>query len=130
MSRPRHQDGWITEKAGNYYGHFSRYILDPISGEKKRKHEAVVLSSKSAMRKWEAKAKLKGIIADELGSEQSITRPDPERSSYASTQASANNSRLPLGTTKMLLGNWTRRNEHSESWLKVILGSKNLRLWT
>jgi integrase len=80
MSRPCHQDGWITEKAGNYYGHFNRYIFDPTSGEKERKHKAVVLGSKSAMRKWEAKAKLKGIIADELGGEQSITRPDPATS--------------------------------------------------
>lgn len=78
MARQRHQDGWVTDdKGGNYYGHFYRYVLDETTGARKRKHELVVLGSKSEMRKWEAKDRLKEIIARELSPDQNTPRPNP-----------------------------------------------------
>ena len=36
MARPRHQSGWITEHGNKIYGHFWRYVIDPVTKRRKR----------------------------------------------------------------------------------------------
>ena len=80
MGRDRHQNGWVTEKAGNLYGHFTRYVADPTTGTARRKHECIVLGPKSKLRKWEAKDELRLIITRQLGPQQPVARRDPDTS--------------------------------------------------
>ena len=78
MARPRHQSGWITESGRTVYGNFWRYFVDSASGEQKRKHVSLPLGQVGKMKKWEAKEKLKSLIAEDLGPKQSAERPDPK----------------------------------------------------
>lgn len=78
MARPRHQNGWITEHGKQIYGNFWRYVTDPITGERKRRQASVPLGRIGCLRKWEAKERLKSLIAEELGPHQSSERPDPK----------------------------------------------------
>jgi hypothetical protein len=78
MARPRHQNGWITEHGKQIYGNFWRYVTDPITGERKRRQASVPLGRIGNLRKWEAKERLKSLIAEELGPHQSSERPDPK----------------------------------------------------
>jgi len=78
MARPRHQNGWITEHGNQVYGNFWRYVIDPLTGERKRKQASIPLGRVGKLRKWEAREKLKSIIAEELGPQQSSERPDPK----------------------------------------------------
>ena len=36
MARPLHQNGWITEHGNLIYANFSRYVVDPITGEREK----------------------------------------------------------------------------------------------
>jgi integrase len=78
MARPRHQSGWITEHGNQIYGHFWRYVVDPASNQRKRRHASVALGYIGKLKKWEAKEKLKSLIAEELGTQQGAERPDPK----------------------------------------------------
>lgn len=78
MARPRHQNGWITEHGKQIYGNFWRYVTDPVTGERKRRQASVPLGRVGTLRKWEAKERLKSLIAEELGPQQSSERPDPK----------------------------------------------------
>ena len=78
MARPRHQSGWITESGRTVYGNFWRYFVDSASGEQKRKQVSLPLGQVGKMKKWEAKEKLKSLIAEDLGPKQSAERPDPK----------------------------------------------------
>jgi integrase len=78
MARPRHQSGWITESGRTIYGNFWRYFVDSTSGEQKRKQVSLPLGQVGKMKKWEAKEKLKSLIAEDLGPKQSVERPDPK----------------------------------------------------
>jgi integrase len=63
--RTRHQDGWVEERGSvrkRWYGHYYVYVPDP-SGKETRRHVGVLLGEKSKLRKWEAAAKLRKIIA-------------------------------------------------------------------
>ena len=66
MARPRHQSGWITESGRTIYGNFWRYFVDSTSGEQKRKQVSVPLGQVGKMKKWEAKERLKSLIAEDL----------------------------------------------------------------
>jgi integrase len=77
MARQRHQNGWLTEKSGNWYGHFNLYVIDPVTKKEKRVHKSVVLGPKSNLRKWEAEDKLRGIVKTTHGVRQGSI-PDPE----------------------------------------------------
>jgi len=78
MARPRHQNGWLTEHGNQIYGNFWRYVVDPVSGEHKKKQACVPLGKIGELKKWKAREKLKGIIVEELGPRQTQERPDPQ----------------------------------------------------
>ena len=81
MPRPRHQRGWLTKEGGLIYGNYRRYVTDPATGKQKKKHVVLVLGPISQIKKWEARQKLEGIIAEDLGVHQiQKNRPDPETS--------------------------------------------------
>jgi len=67
--RIRHQDGWVEERGSRWYGHYYVYVKDE-AGKETRRHVGVGLGGKATLRKWEAKAKLAGII-------KSTTKGDP-----------------------------------------------------
>jgi hypothetical protein len=77
MARPRHQNGWLTEHGNQIYGNFWRYVVDPASGERKKKQASIPLGKIGELKKWKAREKLKGLIAEELGPQQAQERPDP-----------------------------------------------------
>src|SRR6202045_282842 len=86
MARQRHQSGWITEKSGNWYGHFTLYVIDPVTKEEKRLHKCQVLGPKSQMRKWQAEDKLRDIVKTTHGVRQgSIPDPETTFSSFVDT---------------------------------------------
>ncbi len=78
MARPRHQNGWLTEHGNQLYGNYWRYVVDPATGERKKKHASVALGMIGELKRWKAKEKLRGIIAEELGPRQTEQRPDPK----------------------------------------------------
>ena len=78
MARPRHQSGWITEHGNKIYGHFWRYVIDPVTKRRKRTHASVPLGYIGKLKKWEAKEKLKSLIAEDLGPQQATERLDPK----------------------------------------------------
>ena len=78
MARPRHQSGWITEHGNQIYGNFWRYVVDPDSGERKKKQVSIPLGQIGELKKWAAKEKLKALIAESLGPQQTVERPDPK----------------------------------------------------
>src|SRR5437868_11090213 len=64
--RSRHQDGWVEERGNRvkrWYGHYYVYTLDE-AGKEKRRHVGVAIGEKSRLRKWEAEARLRKIIAN------------------------------------------------------------------
>ena len=67
MARPRHQSGWITESGRTIYGNFWRYFVDSTAGQQKRKQVSLPLGQVGKIKKWEAKEKLKSLIAEDLG---------------------------------------------------------------
>jgi hypothetical protein len=50
----KHLQRWITKKNGNYYGHYSVYVLNPATGKDERFHKSTVLGRIDEMRKSEA----------------------------------------------------------------------------
>jgi hypothetical protein len=78
MARPRHQNGWLTEHGNQIYGNFWRYVVDPATGERKKRQACVPLGKIGELKKWKAREQLKGIIAEELGPRQTQERPDPQ----------------------------------------------------
>jgi integrase len=78
MARPGHQNGWITEHGNQIYGHFYRFVIDPQTNLRKRQHAAVPLGHIGKIKKWEAREKLRSLIAEELGTLQTTERLDPK----------------------------------------------------
>jgi len=63
--RTRHQDGWVEERGRRqkkWYGHYYVYERDE-SGKERRKHVGITIGEKAKLRKWEAEAELRRIIA-------------------------------------------------------------------
>jgi integrase len=63
--RTRHQEGWVEERGGHirkWYGHYYIYEANE-QGKETRRHRGVYLGEKSKMRKWEAEAQLRKVIA-------------------------------------------------------------------
>lgn len=63
--RTRHQDGWVEERGSRHkrwYGHYYVYMADE-AGKETRRHIGVQLGEKAKLRKWEAEAKLRKVIA-------------------------------------------------------------------
>jgi len=61
------QNGWLSEKSGKWLGHYSRWVLDPATGEKKRQKKAFVIAPTKSMTKVEARAKLRERLVEECG---------------------------------------------------------------
>ena len=67
MARDRHQTGWVEEtgkQVKRWKGHYYVYLKQP-DGTERRRHRAVTLGPKAAMRKWEAVRELLRIIERE-----------------------------------------------------------------
>jgi integrase len=60
------QQGYLTKKAGSWLGHFSRWVTDARTGEKKRRQRAFKVGPTS-MTKTKAKEKLRERVVNELG---------------------------------------------------------------
>src|SRR5664279_4168658 len=73
-NRCAHHSGWITEHGNKIYGHFWRYVIDPVTKRRKRTHASVPLGYIGKLKKWEAKEKLKFLVAEDLGPQQ-VTEP-------------------------------------------------------
>jgi integrase len=79
MTKQRHQNGWVTKKAGKYYGHYYVYVPNLETGKDERFHRSNVIGRVSEMLKWEATAKNREIINSTLGVQQK-SKPDPKLS--------------------------------------------------
>ena len=77
MARPRHQSGWITETAKDLRQFLA--ILRGFSQRRgKRGNMPRSLGTIGKLKKWEAKEKLKSLIAEDLGPRQATERLDPK----------------------------------------------------
>ena len=77
MARDRHQKGRVEETGKSvkkWKGHYYVYLKQP-DGAERRRHRAVILGPKAAMRKWEAVRELLRIIERETG-DNGPARPD------------------------------------------------------
>jgi integrase len=61
------QQGYLTEESGAWIGHYSKWVLDPRTGEKKRRQLAFKIGALSALSTTEAREKLRERIVEELG---------------------------------------------------------------
>lgn len=60
--RRRHQDGWVEDRGRTWYGHYYIYVKTS-EGKEERRHVGVALGERSKIAKWEAKQKLRAVIA-------------------------------------------------------------------
>ena len=77
MARDRHQTGWVEEtgkQVKRWKGHYYVYLKQP-DGTEQRRHRAVILGPKAAMRKWQADRELLRIIERETAG-NGPTKPD------------------------------------------------------
>jgi integrase len=65
--RMKRQDGYLTKESGSWLGHYSRWITDPRTGEKKRQQRAFKIGAVNALTKTKAQDKLRKRIVSELG---------------------------------------------------------------
>jgi integrase len=61
------QEGYLTEKSGAWIGHFSRWVLDSRTGQKKRQQRAFRIGPVSTLTKTKANSKLRERMVEELG---------------------------------------------------------------
>lgn len=61
------QRGYVTRKSGSWLGHYSKWIVDPATGRKRRKQEAEKLGDVASMTKTKAREELQKVIVRELG---------------------------------------------------------------
>jgi integrase len=61
------QDGYLTTKSGKWMGHFSRWVTDYSTGQRKRQQRAFVIGAVSGMTKTAARGKLRERMVKELG---------------------------------------------------------------
>jgi integrase len=60
------QGGYLTDESGSWLGHYSRWVVDPLSGEKRRKQESFKIGP-NTMTKTAAREKLRERVVEELG---------------------------------------------------------------
>jgi integrase len=63
----KRQDGYLTKKSGAWIGHYSRWITDHGTGARKRQQRAFKLGPVAAMKKTQARDKLRERIVSEMG---------------------------------------------------------------
>lgn len=61
------QRGYVTTKSHAWIGHYSKWIVDPTTGEKRRKQESEKVGEVQTMTKTQAKVALQKVMARELG---------------------------------------------------------------
>jgi hypothetical protein len=62
----KRQDGYLTRQSGSWLGHYSKWILDHSTGQRKRLQRALKIGPAS-MSKTEAREKLRQRIVQEIG---------------------------------------------------------------
>jgi integrase len=62
----RLQNGYVTKKAGNWRAHYCRYVVDPLTGKKKREQKCLTLES-HVKTKTKAREELRKLLVRELG---------------------------------------------------------------
>lgn len=63
----KRQDGYLTKESGSWLGHYSRWITDYSTGQKKRQQRAFKIGPASTLTKTQARDKLRERIVSELG---------------------------------------------------------------
>jgi integrase len=63
----KRQDGYLTRQSGAWLGHYSKWILDHRTGQRKRLQRAFKIGPASSMTKTEAREKLRRRIVEEVG---------------------------------------------------------------
>jgi integrase len=67
LSRVKRQDGYLTEKSGAWLGHYSRWITDYSTGQRKRQQRSFKIGPVSTTTKTQARNKLRERIVSDLG---------------------------------------------------------------
>jgi hypothetical protein len=63
----KRQDGYLTRKSGAWLGHYSKWILDHKTGQRKRLQRAFKIGPTSSITRTRAKEKLRERIVQEVG---------------------------------------------------------------
>ena len=63
----KRQDGYLTKESGSWLGHYSRWITDYSTGQRKRQQRAFKIGPVSTLTKTKARDKLRERIVSELG---------------------------------------------------------------
>lgn len=63
----KRQDGYLTRESGSWIGHYSKWPIDPRTGQKTRQQRAFKIGSVSSLTKTKAKDKLRERIVSEMG---------------------------------------------------------------
>lgn len=63
----KRQDGYLTKESGAWLGHYSRWITDYSTGQRKRQQRAFKIGPISSLTKTQARDKLRERIVKELG---------------------------------------------------------------
>jgi len=63
----KRQDGYLTKESGAWLGHYSRWITDYSTGQRKRQQRAFKIGPVSSLSKTQARNKLRERIVSELG---------------------------------------------------------------
>ena len=69
--RQRYSAGWITKEYGSWLGHYNRRVLDPLTGQTKRRQIAFKIANVADLSKAQAMRLLRERVEQELG-----LRPD------------------------------------------------------
>ena len=67
LSSVKRQDGYLTKESGSWLGHYSRWVTDYSTGQKKRQQRAFKIGPASTLTKTQARDKLRERIVSELG---------------------------------------------------------------
>jgi integrase len=63
----KRQDGYLTKESGSWLGHYSRWVTDYSTGQRKRQQRAFKIGPVSSLNKTKARDKLRERIVSELG---------------------------------------------------------------
>jgi hypothetical protein len=61
------QEGYLTQQSGKWLGHFSRWVIDYKTGEKKRQQRAFVIGPVKQFTKTAARDALRERMVSEMG---------------------------------------------------------------
>lgn len=63
----KRQDGYLTKQSGSWLGHYSRWVTDYSTGQRKRQQRAFKIGPVATMTKTQARDKLRSRIVQDLG---------------------------------------------------------------